>query len=369
MPQAGDTNGRVATTNLPRLRPLVVQPQAGTDTVVVAGRIATNLYAALDSCAATTFPLRARWKLAWSVADIFEYRMDMSRDLRVGDAFRLLFERAFNPADGFHTGPVLAVIFVQSRDTLTAIRFHTPELSPGASVASEYFDIGGRSLRAAFLRAPVEFRRISSGFGMRLHPILKVWREHKGTDYAAPAGTPVRAIGDGTVIFAGQKGGYGNVIDLRHHNGYVTRYGHLLAIRDRYPSWCQSHDREDHRLCRDDRAGHCAAPALRSPRKRRAARSTGRATAIADPGNPSRQPNGQNSTRWRNARWGRCVQDLLWGASPSTDLHTTVHPGRLHFPAWRSGSRRSSSAWWLRSCSTVAPPAAVGSLRRCESLP
>jgi len=95
------------------------------------------------------------------------------------------------------------------------------------SVASEYFDIHGRSLRAAFLRAPVEFRRISSGFGMRMHPILKVWRAHRGTDYVAPAGTPVRAIGDGTVVFAGQKGGYGNVIDLRHHNGYITRYGHL----------------------------------------------------------------------------------------------------------------------------------------------
>jgi murein DD-endopeptidase MepM/ murein hydrolase activator NlpD len=224
---ARDTNGRVATTNLPRLPPLVVQPQAVTDTLVVAGRIATNLYAALDSCAATTLPLRARWKLAWSVADIFEYRIDMSRDLRVGDTFRVLVERAFNPVDGFHTGPVLAVIFVQSRDTSTAIRFRTSEASPGASVASEYFDIHGRSLRAAFLRAPVEFRRISSGFGMRLHPILKVWRAHKGTDYVAPAGTPVRAIGDGTVIFAGQKGGYGNVIDLRHYNGYVTRYGHL----------------------------------------------------------------------------------------------------------------------------------------------
>jgi murein DD-endopeptidase MepM/ murein hydrolase activator NlpD len=224
---ASDTNGRVAWAHLPRLPPLVVEPKAVTDTVLVAGRIATNLYAALDSCAATTLPLRARWKLAWSVADILEYRVDMSRDLRVGDTFRVLVERAFNPVDGFHAGPVLAVIFVESRDTLTAIRFRTTDASPTESVANEYYDVHGRSLRAAFLRAPVEFRRISSGFGMRLHPILKVWRAHKGTDYVAPAGTPVRAIGDGTVIFAGQKGGYGNVIDLRHVNGYITRYGHL----------------------------------------------------------------------------------------------------------------------------------------------
>ena len=220
-------NGRVPVANLPQLPPLVVEPRAATDTVLVAGRIATNLYASLDSCAATTLPLHARWKLAWSVADILEYRVDMSRDLRVGDTFRVLVEREFNPADGFHTGPVLAVIFVESRDTLTAVRFRTAEASATGSVASEYFDVHGRSLRAAFLRAPVEFRRISSGFGMRMHPILKVWRAHKGTDYVAPAGTPVRAIGDGTVVFAGQKGGYGNVIDLRHHNGYITRYGHL----------------------------------------------------------------------------------------------------------------------------------------------
>ncbi len=227
VPQAGDTNGRVATTNLPRLRPLVVQPQAVTDTLVVAGRIATNLYAALDSCAATTFPLRARWKLAWSVADIFEYRIRHeprpARGRHVSPAGRA----GVQSGGRLPYGAGACRHSVQSRDTLTAIRFHTPELSPGALVASEYFDIGGRSLRAAFLRAPVEFRRISSGFGMRLHPILKVWRAHKGTDYVAPAGTPVRAIGDGTVIFAGQKGGYGNVIDLRHYNGYVTRYGHL----------------------------------------------------------------------------------------------------------------------------------------------
>ncbi len=82
---ASDTNGRVAAANLPQLPPLVVEPKAVTDTVLVAGRIATNLYAALDSCAATMFPLHARWKLAWSVADILEYRVDMSRDLRVGD--------------------------------------------------------------------------------------------------------------------------------------------------------------------------------------------------------------------------------------------------------------------------------------------
>ena len=83
------------------------------------------------------------------------------------------------------------------------------------------------SLRAAFLRAPVAFRRISSIFGSRKHPIFGEWRNHTGTDYAAAKGTPVRAIGDGVVIFAGRKGGYGNMIDIRHRNGMVSRYGHM----------------------------------------------------------------------------------------------------------------------------------------------
>jgi murein DD-endopeptidase MepM/ murein hydrolase activator NlpD len=222
---AGSTSLR----EVPELAPLEVDAPTGTDTVVVAGRIASNLYAALDSSAAT-MPVHARWKLAWSMADIFEYRIDMSRDLRVGDAFRVLVERVMDPAEGVKLGRVLATTFVLSRDTLTAVRFAVADgsaTSHAEASAGDYFDVHGRSLRAAFLRAPVEFRRISSGFGMRLHPILRIWRAHKGTDYVAAAGTPVRAIGDGVVVFAGQKGGYGNVIDLRHRNGYVTRYGHL----------------------------------------------------------------------------------------------------------------------------------------------
>src|SRR6476469_3316729 len=100
--------------------------------------------------------------------------------------------------------------------------------SPGAT--GEYFDATGKSLRASFLRAPVAFRRISSIFGGRRHPVLGIWRKHKGTDYAAAMGTPVRTVGDGVVIFAGRKGGYGNVIDIRHRNGFVSRYGHLRGF-------------------------------------------------------------------------------------------------------------------------------------------
>jgi murein DD-endopeptidase MepM/ murein hydrolase activator NlpD len=93
-----------------------------------------------------------------------------------------------------------------------------------------YFDQDGKSMQSMFLRAPLEFRRISSVFGMRRHPILGVRRKHAGTDYAASSGTPVRSIGDGVVVRAGRMGGYGNAIDVRHPNGFVSRYAHLRAF-------------------------------------------------------------------------------------------------------------------------------------------
>jgi len=194
-----------------------------TDTVAVAGTIVSSLYDALDG-AAPTLPRGARHELAWTLADIFEYRVDMSRDLQRGDAFRVLVERSKSPTGAVKLGRVLAAAFDLQGTEVEAVRYS----SRGAS--GEFFDASGKSLRAAFLRAPVEFRRISSVFGLRRHPILGVWKAHKGTDYAASAGTPVRSIGDGVVVFAGRKSGYGNVVDVRHRNGYVSRYGHLRGF-------------------------------------------------------------------------------------------------------------------------------------------
>jgi murein DD-endopeptidase MepM/ murein hydrolase activator NlpD len=193
------------------------------DTIVVSGTIHTNLYAAMDA-GAPTLPKHAREELAWALADILDYRVDMSRDLQDGDTFRALFERQTGPEGVMRVGRVMATTFVLSRDTTEAVWF------TGGQSKDGYYDKSGKSLRNAFLRAPLEFRRISSVFGMRKHPILGIWRQHKGTDYVAAQGTPVRAIGDAVVIFAGQKHGYGNVLDLRHRNGYVTRYGHLLRF-------------------------------------------------------------------------------------------------------------------------------------------
>lgn len=192
-----------------------------TDTIAVGGTISTNLYQAMDSSAGNELPAAARQQLAWSLADVYEYRVDMSRDLQPGDHFSVAAERLVAPNGAVRIGKIIAATFNLSGTPITAVRFHSE------SATGDYFDQFGKSMRAAFLRAPLEFRRISSVFGMREHPILGSWRQHKGTDYAAAASTPVRAIGDGVVTREGWGSGYGNVLEIRHRNGFVTRYGHL----------------------------------------------------------------------------------------------------------------------------------------------
>lgn len=193
------------------------------DTVVFDGRITTNLYDAFDRAAAD-LPREARSELAWNVADVFEYRLDMSRDLQEGDAFTVLVERRRTPTGVVRIGNVLAVDYAAGTSRTRVVR-----LADGNG-KGRYFDEAGKSMQAMFLRAPLQFRRISSVFGMRKHPILGVFRRHAGTDYAASSGTPVRAIGAGVVITAGRMGGYGNAIQVRHPNGFVSRYGHLRAF-------------------------------------------------------------------------------------------------------------------------------------------
>ena len=195
-----------------------------TDTVAVGGTIHSNLYQAMEESSAALFPGHAKDELTWALADIFEYKVDMSRDLQDGDRFRALVEREVAPTGATRLGKVLAASFTLSGNETSAFRFESKRSS------ASYFDATGKSLRAQFLRAPLEFRRISSTFGNRYHPILGRWKAHKGTDYAASSGTPVRAIGDATVVRAGWAGGYGNVLELRHRNGYVTRYGHLRGF-------------------------------------------------------------------------------------------------------------------------------------------
>lgn len=195
-----------------------------TDTIVIEGEISSSLYEAVAQ-AGDALPERAKAELAWALADIYEYRLDMSRDLRVGDRFRVLTERSLGPAGTVRVGNILAARFMASGKDIEAIRYAKDE-----KTRARYYDAEGRSLHTGFLRAPLAFRRISSVFGRRKHPILGTWRAHKGTDYAASSGTPVRTVGDGVVIFAGVRGGYGNTVEVRHPNGFVSRYGHLRGF-------------------------------------------------------------------------------------------------------------------------------------------
>ena len=194
------------------------------DTVIVSGVVQSSLYLAMDAAAGDLFGREERERLTWALADIYEYRVDMSRDLRVGDAFRVVVERKTAPNGLTRFNRIEGASFKLSGVTTEAVRFRSDR------VGGDFFDGNGKSMRAGFLRNPVAFRRISSGFGMRRHPILGIMRRHEGMDYAASSGTPVRAVGDGVVIRANYNNGYGNVVEIRHPNGFVTRYGHMRGF-------------------------------------------------------------------------------------------------------------------------------------------
>ena len=194
-----------------------------TDTVAVAGVVNSTLTGAI-AAGATAFPEKVRAELAYALADILEYRVDLSRDLQPGDSVHVLLERQRTASGMVRPGEILAARLHVDGKAIETVHF------AGRATKEAYFDGDGKSMRAAFLRAPLAFRRISSVFGMRKHPILGTFRRHAGTDYAANAGTPVRALGNGVIIYAGWKSGFGNTVEIRHNNGMVTRYGHLRAF-------------------------------------------------------------------------------------------------------------------------------------------
>jgi murein DD-endopeptidase MepM/ murein hydrolase activator NlpD len=184
--------------------------------------IQSNLYDALDAAIPDSFlPSRQRVGLAWAIADVYDWEIDFTRDLRPGDRVEVLIERMQSPEGERRLGRLLAARVEVGGAPSFAFAF---EPRPGQTA---FYDERGRSLRRAFLRAPLRFSHISSRFGGRYHPILKRWKTHEGTDYAAAFGTPVRATADGIVTEAGRNGGYGNLIEIRHANGIRTRYGHL----------------------------------------------------------------------------------------------------------------------------------------------
>lgn len=163
--------------------------------------------------------------IATQIADIFSTDIDFHRDLRKGDRFSVLYEVFYDRGEPVKTGRVLAAEFVNQGKAYNAVYFSYAENEGG------YYTADGKNLRKQFLRSPLEFSRITSGFtNARFHPVLQTWRAHKGIDYGAPTGTRVKATADGVVEMAGRSGGYGNVIVLRHQSKYTTWYGHLSAF-------------------------------------------------------------------------------------------------------------------------------------------
>jgi murein DD-endopeptidase MepM/ murein hydrolase activator NlpD len=190
-------------------------------TDVVRGTIDSSLFLAVSETGEQD-------QLAVDLADIFAWDVDFNTEIQPGDSFRVAVEKLSLDGAFKRYGQILAAEFVRGDRVLTAVRF-----DDGKSAAS-YYSADGKPLRKAFLRSPLRFSRISSGFSSsRLHPVLGYRRAHPAIDFAAPAGTPVMAAGNGVVIQAGWSGGLGKSVRLRHPNGYETLYGHLSRIEVR----------------------------------------------------------------------------------------------------------------------------------------
>lgn len=189
-----------------------------TELVMASGVIETSLFAATDGAGVSD-------AVAVQLADIFSGEIDFHRDLQPGDRFSVVYEALFSGGVFLRAGRILAAEFTNEGRNYRAVYFQDPQGRGG------YYTPQGNNVRKAFLRSPLEFSRITSGFtSTRLHPVLKIWRAHKGVDYGAPVGARVRATADGVVEFVGQRGGYGRVIVLRHTNGYSTLYAHLSGF-------------------------------------------------------------------------------------------------------------------------------------------
>src|SRR3977135_2182125 len=184
------------------------------------GEIETSLFAATDVAGIPD-------GIAVELEDIFGGDVDFPRDLRRGDRFGVVFETFYHGGRTIRSGRVLAAEFSSQRKTYRAVWFQDPWGRGG------YYTPEGYNLRKIFLLSPLEFSRITSGFGMRRHPIFQEWRSHRGVDYGAPVGTRIKATGDGVVSFAGRRNGYGNLIVLRHFGGYSTYYAHLRNFAPR----------------------------------------------------------------------------------------------------------------------------------------
>jgi murein DD-endopeptidase MepM/ murein hydrolase activator NlpD len=196
-----------------------------TDTVWASGEIESSLW---ESVVGTEGLKRVdpadRAKLILELDDIFKWKVDFVRQIRPGDFYRFSFEREVRPDGSMRVGHVLSAELVNQGRAYSAVWF-----DPNGDGAGTFYDEDGNSVRLAFLLSPIALRyRVSSRFtNSRLHPVLKTWRAHRGVDFAAATGTPVRATGNGVVTERARQSAYGNTILIRHSNGWTTRYAHL----------------------------------------------------------------------------------------------------------------------------------------------
>ena len=195
-------------------------------TRLASGTIQTSLFAATDDA-------RIPDPVAVQLAEIFSGDIDFHRALRKGDRFSVAYETLEGDGEPMRSGRVLSAEFVNKGKTYQAVWFQDPT-NTGADAISRakgaYYTLDGQNLRRSFLASPMEFSRVTSTFKIRFHPILQKWMAHQGVDYAAPAGTSVRSVGDGVVEFAGVQNGYGNVVFVGHRDHKTTVYAHLSRI-------------------------------------------------------------------------------------------------------------------------------------------
>ncbi len=201
-----------------------IEPDIAVRRARIAGVVSGSLYEAIGQLGEAT-------ELASDFADIFAWDVDFSRGVKRGDEFSILYEQRFLETGGadVYIGPgrILAARYSNAQEDFHAVVFSADAETQG------YYRPDGSSVERQFLRAPLKYRRISSRYSPnRLHPILKVRRPHLGIDYAAPRGTPVWSVANGTVVFRGVQGGFGKIVKVRHANGFVTLYGHLSRFAD-----------------------------------------------------------------------------------------------------------------------------------------
>ena len=179
--------------------------------------VRTSLFGAADEA-------RVPDAVVSQMVEIFSGDIDFHRDLRLGDRFEVVYETLEADGEPVRTGRILSAEFINAGTRYSAVWFQAPGRK------GNYYTLDGKSLNASYLATPLQFSRVSSGFAMRFHPIQHQWKAHLGVDYAAATGTPVRAVGDGTVEFAGVQNGFGNVVIIKHTNAEQTVYAHLSRI-------------------------------------------------------------------------------------------------------------------------------------------